>query len=163
MFTPLHGQTALGIAPQSVVAVIESINIPNISIPEIGTEPTKAYLVGCRTPGGGAAIFCYLLLLDTNRPVIYISNPPEVLAEQYSRLESASIQFVESMGFLLDNLNFLGRSSDEQQLLIKTLPFFYEQQPRMPRAQALSAAGMAFPKDQVSPEHLAVARFLASF
>ena len=138
MFTPLHGQTALGIAPQSVVAVIESINIPNISIPEIGTEPTKAYLVGCRTPGGGAAIFCYLL-------------------------ESASIQFVESMGFLLDNLNFLGRSSDEQQLLIKTLPFFYEQQPRMPRAQALSAAGMAFPKDQVSPEQLAVARFLASF
>jgi hypothetical protein len=46
MFTPLPGHNHLPIAPQQVVAVIESINTPNISIPELGTEPTKAFLVG---------------------------------------------------------------------------------------------------------------------
>ncbi|MDP2344688.1 MAG: hypothetical protein Q8O67_27310 [Deltaproteobacteria bacterium] len=163
MFTPLPGQTVLGISPESVVAVIESINSPNISIPELGTEPTKAWLVGCMTPGGGAAIFCYLLFLDTNRPIIYISNPPEVSLDQYPLLESESISFVESMGFMLDNLNFRARSPGEQQLLIETLPFFRDQQPRMSGTLPSSAAGLVLPPDAIPPERLAVARFLASF
>ena len=163
MFTPLPGRNSLGVGPDRVVAVIESINTPNIAIPELGTEPTKAYLVGCLTPSGGATIFCYLLFLDTNRPIVYISSPPEVPLDQYPMLESDSIQFVESMGFMLDNLNFRARTPQDQQSLVETLPFFYEQQPRMAGTLPQSAAEMVLPRDQVPPERLAVARFLASF
>lgn len=163
MFTPLPGRSSLGVGPDRVVAIIESINTPNIAIPELGTEPTKAYLVGVLTPAGGAAIFCYLLLLDTNRPIIYISNPPEVALDHYPILESDSIQFVESMGFMLDNLNFRGRAPAEQVAIAETMPFFYEQQPRMAGTLPSSAAGMVLPKEQIPPERLAVARFLASF
>ncbi len=163
MFSPLPGQLALGIKAENVIAVIESINTPNISIAELGTEPAKAYLVGCLTPAGGAAIFCYLLLLDTNRPVIYISNPPEVTLEEYPQLESESIHFVESMGFLLDNLNFRARPPAAQQVLVDTLPFFREQQARRPGSLPSSPAGMVLPPEAIPPERQALARFLASF
>ena len=131
MFQPLPGRTTLGVGPDRIVAIIESINAPNISVPEVGTEPTKAWLVGCVTPSGGACVFCYLLLTESNRPIVYISNPAEVPIESYSLLESESIQFVESMGFLLDNLNFRARPPHEQALLVETLPFFREPPPNV--------------------------------
>ena len=43
MFIHLPGQTTLGVVPDQVVAVIESINAPAIGTP-IGTEKTKAYI-----------------------------------------------------------------------------------------------------------------------
>jgi len=164
MFTPLPGHSVVGLPIEQIVAIIESINSPNIAIPELGTEPTKAYLIGCLTPGGGAAIFCYLLQVDTNRPIIYISNPPEVPLDQYAWLESESIQYVESMGFMLDNLGFRSRPPGEQQALYESLPPFREQQQRMAGSvTSSSAATMALPAEEVPPERLAVARLLASF
>src|SRR6478609_3295026 len=130
MFAHLPGRLSLGIPPESVVAIIESINAPNISIPDFGTEPTKAYLVGFAGPSGGYGIFCYLLFLDTNRPIIYISNPAEVAFEHYATLESDAIQFAESMGFMLDNLNFRAQPADVQMRLVHELPFFRDQHPR---------------------------------
>ncbi len=163
MFTPLPGHVVIPISFQQVVAVIESINTPSIAIPDMGAEPTKAYLVGCLTPSGNAAVFCYLLQLDTNRPIIYLSNPPEVTTDQYQWLESESIQYVESMGFMLDNLGFRGRDPGEQMALFESLPPFREQQQRMAGSLALSSvAAMALP-EETHPERLAVARLLASF
>jgi hypothetical protein len=163
MFSPLPGHTSLQIGLDRLVAVIESINSPNIAIPEMGTEPTKAYLVGCLTPQGGACIFCYLLMTDTNRPIIYISNPPEVALDQYPALENEAIQFVESMGFMLDNLNFRQRSAGEQAVLTEALPFLREQQARLPGSSRPTAAGQAIGADAIPPERQALARFLASF
>lgn len=157
MFNPLPGRLSLGIPVENVVAVIESINEPNISIPELGTEPTKAYLVGFAGPSGGYGIFCYLLFRDTNRPIIYISNPPEVAFEQYGILEADAIQFAESMGFMLDNMNFRAQPAEVQQRLIQELPFFYDQHPRRRGTQPVMP-GVAAQSDS-----LIVARLLASF
>jgi hypothetical protein len=165
MFTPLPGHTVLPIAFEQVVAVIESINTPNIAIPELGTEPTKAYLIGALTPGGGAALFCYLLQLETNRPILYISNPAEVPLDQYTWLETESIQYVESMGFMLDNLGFRARDPAEQQSLYDSLPPFREQLARAAGSTPMmsSAIAMSMPQDGPKPERVALARLLASF
>ncbi|HEY4222458.1 MAG TPA: hypothetical protein VGO62_13980 [Myxococcota bacterium] len=157
MFTPLPGRLSLGVPPESVVAIIESINSPNISIPELGTEPTKAFLVGVATPAGGYGIFCYLLFQDTNRPIIYISNPPEVSFEQYGILESDAIQFAESMGFMLDNTNFRAQPADVQQRMMAELPFFRDQHPHRRGTQpVLQGVGQ-------QSDSLLVARLLSSF
>jgi len=164
MFTPFPGHSVLPIGFEQVVAIIESINSPNIAIPEFGAEPTKAYLVGCLTPAGGASLFCYLLQLDINRPIIYISNPPEVALDQYALLESESIQFVESMGFMLDNMGFRSLPPGEQRALFESLPPFREQQQRMAGSLNMgSGASMALPAEEIPPERLAVAKLLASF
>lgn len=160
MFTPLPGRTNIGVAPDVVVAIIESINSPNISIPEVGTEPTKAYLVGVATPAGGYGIFCYLLMLESNRPILYISNPPEVAFDQYGVLESDAIQFAESMGFMLDNMNFRAQPPEVQARLVSELPFFRDQ---VPRARRHGTAPVAMPGVGALADAGTLARLLSSF
>jgi hypothetical protein len=161
MFTPLPGRTNIGIGPELVVAIIESINAPNISIPDVGTEPTKAYLIGFATAGGGYGIFCYLLQLDSNRPILYVSNPPEVSFEQYGVLEADAIQFAESMGFMLDNMNFRAQPPEVQGRMVQELPFFRDPPPAALRRAGTGPApvmGVGAVADASS-----VARLLSSF
>jgi hypothetical protein len=114
MFIHLPGQTTLGVVPDQVVAIIESINAPNIGTP-IGTERTKAFIVGLRLPSGNFTVAIYLHVLDTNRACIYAADPLEVGLDGYSTLEAEAIQFGESMGFMLDNMNFRARPPEEIQ------------------------------------------------
>jgi hypothetical protein len=170
MFQPLPGRTTLGVGPERIVAVIESINAPNIAIPEFGTEPTKAWLVGCLTPSGGACVFCYLLQTESLRPIVFLSNPADVPLASYSLLESESIQFVESMGFLLDNLNFRARPPQEQALLVETLPFFREPRPKVVVGAVVGASAIgaavappALDGAAQTPARQALLRLLASY
>ncbi len=165
MFTPLPGRTTLELGPDRIVAIIESLNAPNIAIPELGTEPTKAWLVGCLTPAGGACVFCCLLPNGSRRPMLYVSNPPEVPLASYSLLENESIQYVESMGFLLDNLNFRARPPHEQVALLASLPPFRgPQEPAAPSPTTPAPdptdddAALSSPATQA-----ALVRLLASF
>jgi hypothetical protein len=168
MFTPLPGRTTLGVSPDRIIAIIESINAPNIAIPDVGTEPTRAWLIGCLTPAGGACIFCCLLPTESGHPAFYISNPPETTLDRYSALEHESIQFVESMGFLLDNLNFRARPAHEVAMLIETLPFFREPQARVVVGAVLERGPEPVPRaahgsTTTTPERTALLRLLVSY
>ena len=127
MFMHWPGRRSLGIEPDRVVAVIESINTPNISIPEAGTQPTKGYIVGLATASGNFSIYCYLLMLETNHPIVYVCDTPEVTLDDYPQLEAEAIQFAESMGFMLDNMNLRARSEGEQVQLLAAFPFFLDE------------------------------------
>jgi hypothetical protein len=127
--------TGLGVRPEQVVAIIESINSPNISIPGLGTEPTHAFLVGVQKPNGFFAIFIYLHLLDTNRPCIYAPENSDIALEHYPAAEAEAIQFAESMGFMLDNLNFRALAEDKRADLVARLPVFKDKlEPKAPPA-----------------------------
>jgi len=97
------------------------------------------------------------LFLDTNIPIIYISNPPEVPFDQYGILESDAIQFAESMGFMLDNMNFRAQPPNVQQQIVDAVPFFRDQHPRRrPTAPVMPGVG-------AQSEVILVARLLSSF
>ena len=106
MFVHMEGRLVLGIAPEQCVTVIESLNRPNISIPDVGTEPTHAFIVGAQGPSGGFKVFVYMHHLDSGKVSIFASDGAEVSMEGYPHLESTAVEWVESMGFMLDNLNF---------------------------------------------------------
>ena len=179
MFVQLHGQTHLGISPDQVVAVIESINSPNISIPDMGTEPAQAYIVGLRLPSGSFTVTVYLHLLHSNRACIFAAEPLEVALEGYSELEAEAIQFTESMGFMLDNLNFRAQPPEQIARFIETLPFFHEVPPRRSHGDDMGALpdvavpgalldpGVPPPSSGAAALHpdaaAALARLLASF
>ncbi len=135
MFTLMAGRTSLGVHPDAVVAIIESINNPNVSVPGYQTEPTKAFIVGARTSQQGFTAYIYMHLLDTNSVAIFAPDSSEVPLDQYPHLEAEAIHFVESMGFMLDNMNFRARSADEQARLAATLPVFLDR-PRPPERSA---------------------------
>ena len=82
-----------------------------------------------------------------------------------SWLETESIQYVESMGFMLDNVGFRARDPGEQRTLFDTLPPFREQLARAAGATPMmsSAIAMARPQEGPKPERVALARLLASF
>lgn len=106
MFVHMEGREVLGIAPEQCVTVMESLNRPNISIPNVGTEPTHAFIVGAQGPSGGFKVFVYMHHLDSGRVSIFASDGPEVAIDGYPALEASAVEWAESMGFMLDNLNF---------------------------------------------------------
>jgi hypothetical protein len=150
MFVPWPDREELGVAPQHVLAVFESINTPTVAVPGHAAQPMRAYVIGVQTPSGGGSVVLYLWLLEPGLPVMFLSNPTEVAPAQYANLESAAVSTVENMGFLLDNLQFRERAPHNLSTLVERLPFF-----RAPsRAPAVPA---------VNDHTLALARLLSSF
>lgn len=127
MFQLVPGRHRLGVHPEHAVAVIESINSPNVSVPGFQTEPAKGYILGARISTHGFSVFVYLHLLDSNSVAIYRTNRHNVPVSEYPSVEGEAIQFLESMGFMLDNLNFRSRSPAAKQQLAKTLPVFLDE------------------------------------
>ena len=89
-----------------VVALFESINQPLVNIPSHGTAPTAAYVLGTRNDQGRFTVFVYLSQGQTGAAVVYVCEPRGLTREQYRTEEAEAIRFVESMGFLVDNIHF---------------------------------------------------------
>jgi hypothetical protein len=134
MFLQVPDRQTLGVHPDQVVAVIESINAPNVALPVHGTGATKAYIVGVRFPSGTFTVFIYMHMLDAGAVTIFAHEPFEVSLTDYPALEGSAIHFAESMGFMLDNLNFRARLPEDQANLVSTLPFFRDGPPPAERA-----------------------------
>jgi hypothetical protein len=107
-----------------IVAVIESINSPMVAAANKPLEPAKSYIVGVRNPSGLFSIYVYLHLLQSKECLIYLHDPTEIPMEDYHDTEVEALQFVESMGFMVDNLNFRKMAPDQQQTLMDEMPVF---------------------------------------
>jgi len=69
-------------------------------------------------------VFVYLYLNETQECAVYVPERHGVPGEDFSAEESDALAFVESMGFIMDNLNFGGLAPEEQERLVRTLPPF---------------------------------------
>jgi hypothetical protein len=140
---------------EQVVALVESINQPQVSIPGKAPQAVQGYLCGLRNPNGTFSIVVGLHLPKSGENVVYLHQRRQVTLEEYRQLEIEGLQFLESMGFMLDNLNFRNLALALQEATLKRVPLF-----SAPRPQAASAA----PADsRGGSEASRLARFLASF
>jgi hypothetical protein len=166
MFQLLPGRPVLPLTADAVVAVIESINTPQVSIPDAGSEPAKTFLVSCLVPSGNICLFWYLLYLETNRPLLYVAEVGEMAIQSYPQVESNAISFVEGMGFMLDNLHFRNRPPAEQISMLQAFPFAREQLQRTPsavRAGAVGALSSIDGLDERSTQRQSLLRLLSAF
>jgi hypothetical protein len=91
----------------------------------------------------------------TGENVIYLHDKRQLTAEEYREVQDAGLHFLESMGFMLDNLNFRNMSPALQEETLKRLPLFSP--PRPPQATVTAT-------DQgAAAEAVRVARLLSSF
>lgn len=157
MFRPEESITHVPVTKEQIVAIVEGINQPQVSIPGKESQLTSGWLVGIRNPNGSFSIFVGLHLNKTGENVVYLHDDRHVAVEAYRDLEVEGLHFLESMGFMLDNLNFRNLAPAVQEETMKRIPLF--QPPRA--AQAASAAGPAARTE--GGEAAAIARFLASF
>jgi hypothetical protein len=114
---------------EQVVALVESINQPQVSIPGKEPQAVQGFLCGMRNENGSFSIFVSLFLPRTGENVVYANDRREVGMEQYRDVEVEGLHFLESMGFMLDNLNFRNLAHPQQVETLKRVPLF--QEPRL--------------------------------
>jgi len=143
--------THVAVTRDQVVAVVESINQPQISIPTKVPQAAQAHLVGLRNPNGTFSIFVGLYLRQTGENVIYSHERREIPVEAYPELEQEGLHFLESMGFMLDNTHFRNLAPEGQEAILRRVPLFSRPRPAAVPAGADARSG---------PRH-ALARLLA--
>ena len=138
-----------------VISLFQSTNSPHLAIPGKQAGPSQAFLLGLRGQSG-FAIFVYLYLPESADCAIYTSNQRINSVEEFHSAESDAIAFVESMGFILGNMNFRALSPADQDELIRTQPPFMKD----PRLAVVNASNRADARPSAS---VLLGRMLSSF
>ncbi len=136
---------------EQVVALVESLNQPQISIPTKPPQAAQGHLVGVRNGNGSFSVYAVLFLTETRENVVYVHEPRELSFGEYRAAEADGLAFLESMGFMLDDLNFRSLSREAQEAALRRLPIFTRPAPA------------AAPPPAAPDDAAALARLLASF
>jgi len=155
VFTPEPSINFVPATRDQVVAIIEAINQPQISIPGKQPQAVQGVLCSLRNANATFSIVVALYLPRTGENVVYLHEKRQLAAEEYREVQEEGLHFLESMGFMLDNLNFRNMAPPLQEETLKRLPLFSS--PRQPAgAVAAAAPGGA-------AEAIRMARLLSSF
>jgi hypothetical protein len=155
VFTPEPSIQFVPATRDQVVAIIEAINQPQVSIPGKAPQAVQGVLCSLRNASGTFSIVVALHLPRTGENVIYLHEKRQLAAEEYREVQDAGLHFLESMGFMLDNLNFRNMAPALQDETMKRLPLFSP--PRPPAASVTTAEHGA------AAEAVRLARLLSSF
>lgn len=140
MFTIDERLRGLPAVKDQIVALYESLNQPHLAVPGRQAGPARAFILGLRGPQG-FAVFVYLYMPESAQCAVYVPSNRAVASDKYQAEEGEALGFVESMGFIMDNLNFRGRAPQEQEELVATLPLFQREPPRPTGGKADPRAG----------------------
>ncbi len=89
----------------SVLKLMQSLSDVQIVLPGMPGQQATAYL--CAFSGNkGIRVAVALLLRDSRRFAIYLNDQGEVPQQSFGPVLKEGIRFAESMGFLLDDLDF---------------------------------------------------------
>jgi hypothetical protein len=155
-FKPEPSINFIPVQREQVVAVVESINQPQVSVPGKASQQVFGHLCGIRNANGSFSIYVALHLPRTGENVVYVHDRGQLTVEQYRDVEIEGLHFLESMGFMLDNLNFRNLAAEVQESTLKRIPLF---SPTRPRVEAPAAASAS----PAGPDPARLARLLASF
>jgi hypothetical protein len=155
VFKPDPSITWVPALREQIVAVVESINQPQVSIPGKPSQQVFGHLVGVRNGNATFSIYVALHLPKSGENVVYVHDRRQLTVEEYRDVEIEGLQFLESMGFMLDNLNFRNLSADVQDQTLKRIPLFSQPRPGEGAGAVAPRAGAADPAR--------VGRLLASF
>jgi len=154
VFKPEPGVPYVPATRDQVVAIVEGINQPQVSIPGKSPQSVSGHLCALRNANGTFSIVVALHLPRTGENVVYLHERRQVPAEAYRELQDEGLHFLESMGFMLDNLNFRNLSAAQQDATMKRIPLF---------SPPSAAAAVPSPERAAAAQALRLGRFLASF
>lgn len=161
MFRSEPSISHLPVTQDQVVAVVESINQPQVSVPGKLPQTVFGHLCGVRNPNGTFSIYVGLHLAKSGENVIYVNDKAQLTVEEYRAVEVEGLHFLESMGFMLDNLNFRNLTPDLQEQTFRRLSLFHPPRPPGPTPAPAAAPAGAAPAPP-APDLGRLARFLAS-
>lgn len=116
--------THIAAVREQIVAIIESVNQPHVAIPGKSPQPAKGYVTGVRNSNATFSIYVYLVMSVAQETVIYANAQSQFPLEAYREIETEALNFVESMGFMMENVNFRNQPREAQDELMVRLPLF---------------------------------------
>ena len=127
-------------AREHVLALHQSMNQPHLAVPGKQPQACQAYVVGTRNADGSRTVWVFLHLIETEEGVIFLSDNRALSDAEYPAEEGEALAFLESMGFMADDLHFLERPLPEQTELVATLPCFHAHTGKKAKATELTRA-----------------------
>jgi type IV pilus assembly protein PilF len=143
---------------EQVVALYQSINSPHLAVPGKQAGPAQAFILGLRG-GSGFAVFVYLYLAEAGDCAIYVPERRNLSPDEYADEEGEGLAFVESMGFMMDNMNFRSLSAEDQEQMLKTAPVFQKD----PRGASGAGGGKGGKPEQRNLAAIQLGKLFASF
>lgn len=135
MFTLDEKLRTINATREQILSLHQSLNSPYLAIPGKQTGPAQAFIVAVRGPTD-FSVYVYLYLAEGPDCAIYVPKPRSVPIEKYRAQEDEALAFVESMGFMMDPINFRGLNAAAQVELLRSLPLFKKDlQPSAPAPQ----------------------------
>jgi len=150
--------THLPAAPEQVVSIFASLNKPHIAVPGKAAQEVQAFVIGVGNAAGSYTLFVYLFLTQTREAVVYVDHDNlRVDAQAYPNAEADALGFVESMGFMVEPVNFRNLAREQQAELMKSLPCFTKEL-GAPAPQKVQRT-----VERNDPPQVRLARLLAAF
>src|SRR5687767_999070 len=118
MFTIDPSFTHLAIKPERLIGIIQSINSATVMVPGMPSEQASAAIVAWDLGGGRIGLAIHLHYAKLGQAVMYVPQPKQVSAAELAEVTREAIEFLESMGFMLDNPGFTEKSPAEKAALV---------------------------------------------
>lgn len=111
----------LEVSAERVLLLQRSLSDIQVAIPGTTSQEATAYLC-VFAAGKGYRIVAILHLLSSRRLLFYLNGEGEVQQREANRILKEGIHFVESMGFILSDLDFQRLSPAERTAMWQSLP-----------------------------------------
>ncbi len=121
MFVLQKQLSVMNLPSSRVAKIYRSGTDVQLALPDLPTQMASAYLVMLQG-AGKVQVLVGLYLAESCRSIFYLSDVGEVAADQADQELEAGLDFAESMGFVLDDIEFDRLPEDEQEAYWKGLP-----------------------------------------
>lgn len=108
----------------SLYALSKSVNISNVYFADTGAEGARAYIVFFEKNRRLYPFIYFYLLSNDGRTFNYNRDGIEI--KNFESVKNEALEFVESMGFIMEEIDLISLSPQEMKEIVKTLPFYYE-------------------------------------
>jgi len=110
----------------SITSLIQSLNTPLVAAGQYPAENVQSWILTRGASGSAAEVFVYFHLTESNQAVLYRWDGGPVPGPNLEQVVEEAMGFCESMGFMMDNLNFGQLPPDKRGELLQKLPPFVQ-------------------------------------
>lgn len=138
MFILQKQLSVLNVPAARVATILRSGTDIQLAMPEMPSQMASAFLLMLKG-GGKVKVLIGLFMAKSRRSIFYVSDSGEVPAERAEAELEAGIEFAESMGFVLTDIEFERKNAEQQETYLKSLPICQRQNPEAAKPSAPAA------------------------
>jgi len=118
--------THLAARREQVLVLVQSINALSVKVPGFPTSPAMACLVGWDVGNNHATLAIHLHFAKSKKGVAYLHEPKVFAITDLPDVTAEAVEFLESMGFMLDDAAYGTLKPEEQVALMERTPVFHQ-------------------------------------